>query len=77
MKCGCPVITSNNSSLPEVVGPAGVMIDWNNDEQHILAYENYYRDKKLRDEMRTMGLARAKEFSWENTVDLICNEIMK
>ena len=77
MKCGCPVITSNNSSLPEVVGPAGVMIDWNNDEQHILAYENYYRNKKFRNKMSEYGLARAKEFSWENTVDLICNEIMK
>ena len=27
MQCGCPVITSNNSSLPEVVGDAGIMID--------------------------------------------------
>ncbi|MFQ6726814.1 MAG: glycosyltransferase family 4 protein, partial [Alphaproteobacteria bacterium] len=35
MKCGCPVITSNNSSLPEVVGDAGIMIDWDSDEQHI------------------------------------------
>lgn len=47
MACGCPVITSNNSSLPEVVGDAGVMIDWDSDEQHIKAYEKYYFDKKI------------------------------
>ena len=35
MACGCPVIASNNSSLPEVVGDAGIMIDWDSDEQHI------------------------------------------
>ncbi len=30
MACGCPVITSNTSSLPEVVGDAGIMVDPNN-----------------------------------------------
>ena len=39
MQCGCPVITSNSSSLPEVVGDAGIMIDWDSDEQHVAAYE--------------------------------------
>ena len=65
MACGCPVITSNNSSLPEVVGDAGIMIDWNSDEQHIEAYEKYYFDKKYREEMVKKGLERSKLFSWE------------
>ena len=71
MACGCPVITSNNSSLPEVVGDAGVMIDWDNDEQHIKAYEKYYFDKKFREEMAKRGLKRSKLFSWEKAVDVI------
>ena len=62
MACGCPVITSNNSSLPEVVGDAGVMIDWDSDEQHIKAYEKYYFDKKFRDEMAEKGVKEVNSF---------------
>lgn len=69
MQCGCPVITSNNSSLPEVVGDAGIMIDWDSDEQHIAAYEKYYFNENLRKENSRKGLERAKLFSWEKTVD--------
>lgn len=69
MQCGCPVISSNNSSLPEVVGDAGIMIDWDSDEQHIVAYENFYFNKELREKCRRKGLERAKNFSWEKTVD--------
>lgn len=71
MQCGCPVITSNNSSLPEVVGDAGIMIDWDSDEQHIEAYEKYYFNEKLRKENSRKGLERAKLFSWKKTVDKI------
>lgn len=77
MKCGCPVITSNNSSLPEVVGDAGQMIDWDSDEQHIAAYEKYYMDKKYRETMAKKGQERAKQFSWNKTVETIINNIKK
>lgn len=77
MACGCPVITSNNSSLPEVVGDAGIMIDWDSDEQHIRAYEDYYFHPELRDENHQKGLERAKQFSWDKTVDLMIKEMMK
>lgn len=76
MQCGCPVITSNNSSLPEVVGDACIMIDWDSDEQHIEAYEKYYFNKELRKENSRKGLERAKMFSWKKTVDKMV-EIMK
>lgn len=69
MQCGCPVITSNNTSLPEVVGDAGIMIDWDSDEQHVAAYEKYYFNENLRKENSRKGLERAKLFSWEKTVD--------
>ena len=77
MKCGCPVITSNNSSLPEVVGDAGIMIDYDSDEQHIAAYEKYYFDKKFRDKMAQKGLERAKKFSWKKAVDIIVKQMQK
>lgn len=75
MSCGCPVITSNNSSLPEVVGDAGQMIDWDSDEQHIAAYERYYMDEKYRKAMAKKGLERSKLFSWKKTVDVILDKI--
>lgn len=76
MQCGCPVITSNNSSLPEVVGDAGITIDWDSDKQHIAAYEKYYFNESLRKEYSQKGLERAKLFSWKKTVDKIV-EVMK
>lgn len=77
MACGCPVITSNNSSLPEVVGNAGQMIDFDSDSQHIEAYEKYYFNNDFRNEMANKGLMRAKQFSWQKTADLIAEEILK
>lgn len=76
MSLGCPVITSNNSSLPEVVGDAGIMIDWNSDEQHIEAYEKYYFDEEYRKEMSKKALEHSKIFSWEKSVDKMI-DIMK
>ena len=76
MKCGCPVITSNNSSLPEVVENAGQMIDWDSDEQHIAAYEKYYFDEKYREVAIKTGLDRSKHFFWKKTVDTIIEKIL-
>jgi glycosyltransferase involved in cell wall biosynthesis len=77
MSCGCPVITSNNSSLPEVVGNAGIMIDWDNDEQHIEAYEKYYFNPTLRKENSQKGLERAKQFSWEKCANEMVDTIVQ
>ena len=74
MSCGCPVITSNNSSLPEVVGDAGIMIDYDSDEQHIQAYERYYFDEELRKSNSQKGLNQSKKFSWEKCTKEIVEE---
>jgi len=77
MKCGCPVIASNNSSIPEVVGDVAQTIDWDSDEQHIKAYEKYYFDKDYRDEMAKKGFEHSKQFFWDKTVDIIINKMQK
>ena len=77
MACGCPVVTSNNSSLPEVVGDAGIMIDFDSDEQHVEAYEKYYFDEQFRQEMAQKGLERSKLFSWQKAVDIILNKMQE
>ena len=65
MKCGCPVITSNVSSLPEVIGQAGIQINPENNEELIKAYEKMYYDNFFRELCIERGLIRAKNFSWE------------
>ena len=71
MSCGCPVIVSNSASLPEVVGEAGLYVDWDNDKQHIDAYEKYYFNEELRNENSKKGMNRAKQFSWRKSVEQI------
>lgn len=71
MSCGCPVITSDRTSLPEVVGDSGIMIKYDSDYEHIKAYEKYYYNESVRLEYSKKGLKRAKEFSWAK-----CAEIM-
>jgi glycosyltransferase involved in cell wall biosynthesis len=68
MMAGTPVITSNNSSLPEVVGDAAITIEYNNEDQCIKAFEDLYFNEDLRKHYIAQGLERAKLFSWEKTV---------
>ncbi len=65
MACGTPVITSNVSSLPEVVGDAALLFDPNNAEELCVAMYRALTDEHLRKEMRVKGLKRAQTFSWE------------
>jgi glycosyltransferase involved in cell wall biosynthesis len=76
MACGCPVITSNATSLPEVVGDAGIMVDWDSDAQHLQAYEAYYFNPGLRAEMATRGLKRAQHFSWKRCADTMIDTMV-
>ncbi|WP_042686793.1 glycosyltransferase family 4 protein [Methermicoccus shengliensis] len=67
MACGCPVITSNTSSLPEVVGDAGIMVDPHDVNALADAMERVLTDESLREDMRRRGLERAKRFSWQRS----------
>lgn len=67
MACGTPVITSNVSSLPEVAGDAGVLVDPCNEEEIASAVERVLSDGELKESMRRKGLERVKNFSWEKT----------
>ena len=73
MQAGTPVITSNNSSLPEVVGEAAITIDCDSEEQCIKAFEDLYFNEKLRNEYIEKGLERATLFSWEKTTANMTN----
>jgi len=77
MQAGTPVITSNNTSLPEVVGDAAIMIDYDSEEQCIKAFEDLYFNKDMRNYYIERGLERAKLFSWEKTVNKMTEIIVK
>jgi glycosyltransferase involved in cell wall biosynthesis len=75
MQAGTPVICSNNSSLPEVVGDAAITINYNDEEACIKAMEDLYFNENLRKEYVRKGLERAKLFSWEKTFNTMSNVI--
>lgn len=67
MACGTPVITSNTSSLPEVVGDAGLMVAPTDTIGLAEAIRRVLVNADLRAELRQRGLARARRFSWADT----------
>jgi glycosyltransferase involved in cell wall biosynthesis len=69
MACGCPVITSNTSSLPEVVGDAGVMVDPNDIDSLTESMIKILTDNEYREEMGRKSLERAHMFSWKKTAE--------
>ena len=71
MQAGTPVITSNSSSLPEVVGDAGVLVNCEDENTVIKAYGSLYFNEELRNQYRKKGLEQAKMFSWEKTISII------
>jgi glycosyltransferase involved in cell wall biosynthesis len=69
MACGTPVVTSNSSSLPEVVGEAGIMVSPHDPAAFAAAIDRVLSDADLREELRARGLARARAFDWRVTAE--------
>jgi len=67
MKCGAPVIVGNQTSLPEVVGDAGIMFDPFDVDDMAAKIEEVISDSNLRADLRVKGLNRAKLFDWRET----------
>jgi glycosyltransferase involved in cell wall biosynthesis len=67
MACGCPVISSNASSLPEVAGDAAILLDPMDIEGFTREMVLVMSDSDLRRDLRERGLARAAQFSWDRT----------
>jgi glycosyltransferase involved in cell wall biosynthesis len=63
--CGCPVILSNSSSLPEIGGDGAIYFEPGNKESFIGAVERVIYDKKYREDLIEKGSERLKFFSWE------------
>jgi glycosyltransferase involved in cell wall biosynthesis len=68
MSHGTPVVTSNTSSLPEVVGKAAVMVNPENVFEIMRALHRVLIDQSLRDKLKNCGYEQVKRFSWQNSV---------
>lgn len=67
MACGTPVVASNSSSLPEVIGDAGVLVNPFSIDEITSAVRSVLKNKSRQREMSCKGVERAKRFSWEET----------
>lgn len=68
MACGTAVLASTAAAIPEVLGDAGLLVDPLNTEEIAGAIRVVVEDCSLRKEMREKGFARARKFTWDETV---------
>ena len=73
MAHGTPVVTSNVSSLPEVVGNAAVLVHPENVFEIMRALQRVLLDQPLREKMKERSYRQAAKFSWEKSVRRILN----
>jgi|Deesub1362A_J573_1020465.scaffolds.fasta_scaffold03662_2 glycosyltransferase involved in cell wall biosynthesis len=70
MACGTPVVTSNITSLPEVVGNAAILVNPYDIRDITDGIYELIRNDALREELKSKGMERAKQFTWDRTAAL-------
>jgi glycosyltransferase involved in cell wall biosynthesis len=69
MACEVPVIVSHSSSLPEIVGDAGLLIDPYQPDELLLALRQVLVDQELQDVLRQKSREQASKYMWEKTIE--------
>jgi glycosyltransferase involved in cell wall biosynthesis len=69
MACGAPVVSSNSSSLPEVVGEAGLLFEPTDTATMTQALRRVLGDEELRAELKQRSLQQAQKFSWARAAE--------
>ena len=77
MASGAPVMTSNTSSLPEVVGNAALLVNPNDQEQIARVLERVVKDVDLRRDMRARGAEQVKKFNWAKGCKEHCRYLLR
>lgn len=75
MQCGTPVITANNSSISEIFQDTAILVDSMDESKYAEKMNELISNNKLRRRIIEMGLIKSKQFSWNNTANIIINEI--
>jgi glycosyltransferase involved in cell wall biosynthesis len=73
ISCGTPVITSNRSSLPEVVGESAMLVEPDDVDGLAKAMKRILDDEGLREQMSQKGIEQSKMFSWKKTAEETLN----
>jgi glycosyltransferase involved in cell wall biosynthesis len=71
MACGTPVIASNRTAVPEVVGSAGILVDPTDETNMAESIFELFSRPELQAQLRLEGRQRAEKFSWQSTADRI------
>jgi glycosyltransferase involved in cell wall biosynthesis len=77
MACGTPVLAGNNSSMIEVVGDAGRLVDASNVDDISRSMQQILEDEKLRRQMSERGLLQARKFLWTSTAAKLVDKIQE
>lgn len=77
MYCDCPVITSDRTSLPEVAGEAGLIVDPFNVKEIAHVMKLIAENPKMRSELIARGRIQRQKYSWEITAELLWQSILK
>ena len=77
MQCGAPVIAGNRTSIPEVVGNAGLLFDPFDTNSLVQALTRVLDDSEYRAALRIQGLERAREFDWKQTARMTLQAYQK
>ena len=72
MACGCPVVTGNVSSMPEVAGGAAVLVDPRSPPEISSAIKKIVSNQDFRNKLIKSGINQSQIFSWKKTVDEVC-----
>ncbi len=67
MACGCPAVSSDAASLPELVGKGGMLLNARQPEELAKGMERILGDDKFKEELIVNGLQQSRRFSWEKT----------
>jgi len=71
MHCDVPVITSNVSSMPEVVGEAGILINPNKIDEIEKAMLEIFQKEEIRNEMIEKGRRQREKFNWDKSAEKV------
>ncbi len=75
MKCGVDVVVSNNSSLPEVVGDGGLLVDADKPDEIAIACGELLSDKKISEKLSYCRFKQSQKFSWQKSAEEFLNLI--
>lgn len=77
MACGTPVITSNTASLPEVAKGAAILVNPKSRPEIYRAMKQILKDTKAAETYRKLGIARAKQYTWEKSAKMLLDVYRK